>query len=298
LRGVGVVPVRDDGRPTAFQEIFVLNPEQQALQMQIRLALDVTEVFDARIELARRVDFLAEMLHSTRARALVLGISGGVDSLTAGCLSQRAVEQVRSRGADVRFVAMRLPYGSQLDEADAQACLQVIGPDELLTVDVKPAADAMLASLEAAGHAFRDDAHRDFLHGNIKARQRMIAQYAVAGARRGLVIGTDHAAESLMGFFTKFGDGAADVTPLAGLNKRRVRALAQLMGAPDSLVYKVPTADLELLKPLKPDEDAFGVTYEQIDDFLEGKDVPPEVFDIIVETWRRSAHKRALPVAP
>lgn len=276
----------------------MLNSEQQALQMQIRLALGVSEAFDASAELSRRVDFLAELLRSTGAHALVLGISGGVDSLTAGCLSQRAVEQVRTQGMDVHFVAMRLPYGTQLDEADAQACLRVIRADEVLTVDVKPASDAMLASVEAAGQTFRDAAQRDFLHGNIKARQRMIAQYAVAGARGGLVVGTDHAAESLMGFFTKFGDGAADVTPLAGLNKRRVRALAGLMGAPDSLVYKTPTADLELLKPLKPDEDAFGVTYTQIDDFLEGKDVPPEIFDIIVGTWRRSAHKRALPIAP
>lgn len=276
----------------------MLNSEQQALQMQIRLALGVSEAFDASAELSRRVDFLAELLRSTGTHALVLGISGGVDSLTAGCLSQRAVEQVRTQGMDVHFVAMRLPYGTQLDEADAQACLRVIRADEVLTVDVKPASDAMLASVEAAGQTFRDAAKRDFLHGNIKARQRMIAQYAVAGARGGLVVGTDHAAESLMGFFTKFGDGAADVTPLAGLNKRRVRALAGLMGAPDSLVYKTPTADLELLKPLKPDEDAFGVTYTQIDDFLEGKDVPPEIFDIIVGTWRRSAHKRALPIAP
>lgn len=276
----------------------MLNSEQQALQMQIRLALGVSEAFDASAELSRRVDFLAELLRSTGTHALVLGISGGVDSLTAGCLSQRAVEQVRTQGMDVHFVAMRLPYGTQLDEADAQACLRVIRADEVLTVDVKPASDAMLASVEAAGQTFRDAAQRDFLHGNIKARQRMIAQYAVAGARGGLVVGTDHAAESLMGFFTKFGDGAADVTPLAGLNKRRVRALAGLMGAPDSLVYKTPTADLELLKPLKPDEDAFGVTYTQIDDFLEGKDVPPEIFDIIVGTWRRSAHKRALPIAP
>lgn len=276
----------------------MLNSEQQALQMQIRLALGVSEAFDASAELSRRVDFLAELLRSTGTHALVLGISGGVDSLTAGCLSQRAVEQVRTQGMDVHFVAMRLPYGTQLDESDAQACLRVIRADEVLTVDVKPASDAMLASVEAAGQTFRDAAQRDFLHGNIKARQRMIAQYAVAGARGGLVVGTDHAAESLMGFFTKFGDGAADVTPLAGLNKRRVRALAGLMGAPDSLVYKTPTADLELLKPLKPDEDAFGVTYTQIDDFLEGKDVPPEIFDIIVGTWRRSAHKRALPIAP
>src|SRR3546814_462255 len=134
----------------------------------------------------------------------------------------------------------------------------------------------MLDALLAGQVQFRDAQHRDFLLGNIKARQRMIAQYAVAGAHRGLVVGTDHAAEALMGFFTKFGDGAADLTPLTGLNKRRVRALAQAMGAPDTLVMKVPTADLESLTPLKPDEDAFGVTYAEIDDFLEGKDVSRE----------------------
>jgi NAD+ synthase len=281
-----------------LRERALLTPEQKALQIQIRLALGVTDHFDAPAELARRVDFLAELLRGTGARALVLGISGGVDSLTAGCLSQRAVQRVREDGGDVRFVAMRLPYGTQLDEADAQASLRVIQPDETLIVDVRPAADAILASVQAAGQSFRDAAQQDFLHGNIKARERMIAQYAVAGARGGLVVGTDHAAEALMGFFTKFGDGAADVTPLAGLNKTRVRALAALMGAPDSLVYKTPTADLELLKPLKPDEDAFGVSYTQIDAFLEGQDVPQDVFEIIVSTWRRSAHKRALPVAP
>ncbi|MGB6009321.1 MAG: ammonia-dependent NAD(+) synthetase [Castellaniella sp.] len=268
------------------------------MQLQIRLGLGVRDAFDAAAEIEQRVDFLAELLRSTGARALVLGISGGVDSLTAGCLSQRAVQRVREQGGDARFVAMRLPYGTQLDEADAQASLQVIQPDETLTVDVRPASDAMLAAVQASGQVFRDAAQQDFLHGNIKARQRMIAQYAVAGARGGLVVGTDHAAEALMGFFTKFGDGAADVTPLAGLNKRRVRALAGAMGAPDALVLKVPTADLELLKPLKPDEDAFGVSYQQIDDFLEGRDVSPEAFEIIVGTWRRSAHKRALPIAP
>lgn len=276
----------------------MLNAEQKALQLNIRLALGVADHFDAQAELDRRVEFLVALLRTTGARALVLGISGGVDSLTAGCLSQRAVQQLRAQGGEVRFVAMRLPYGTQLDEADAQACLRVIQPDETLTVDIRPAADAMLASVLAAGQAFRDAAQQDFLHGNIKARERMIAQYAVAGARGGLVVGTDHAAESLMGFFTKFGDGAADAVPLAGLNKRRVRALAALVGAPDSLVYKVPTADLEQLRPLRPDEDAYGVTYEQIDDFLEGKDVTAQAFDVIVSTWRRSAHKRALPIGP
>ena len=269
-----------------------------AAQREIIAALHVAAVFDAAAELERRTDFLANYLRSTGLRTLVLGISGGVDSLTAGCLAQRAVEKLRTQGYDATFIAMRLPYGVQKDEDEAQSSLAVIKPDRTITVDIRPAADAMLAALKAGDLAFRDAAHEDFVLGNIKARQRMIAQFAVAGAHDGLVIGTDHAAEALMGFFTKFGDGAADVTPLTGLNKRRVRAVAALLGAPDALVYKVPTADLESLVPGKPDEDAFGVTYEQIDDFLEGKPVSAAARAVILATHRKSGHKRALPVEP
>lgn len=276
----------------------MLTPEQRAIQRDIITELCVSSVFDAKLEIERRTAFLADYLIATRQRALVLGISGGVDSLVGGCLSQRAVQAARERGHDVSFVAMRLPYGEQRDETDAQACLDVIKPDQTVTVNIKPASDAMLASVLDAEVVFRDAVHQDFLLGNIKARQRMIAQYAVAGAHGGLVVGTDHAAEALMGFFTKFGDGAADLTPLTGLSKRRVRALAQAMGAPDALVFKVPTADLESLSPLKPDEDAFGVTYGEIDDFLEGKDVLPSSYEVILRTYRNSAHKRSLPVFP
>jgi NAD+ synthase len=126
----------------------------------------------------------------------------------------------------------------------------------------------------------------------------MTAQFALAGATRGPVIGTDHAAEALMGFFTKFGDGAADVIPLSGLNKRRVRALAAHLGAPHEMVAKVPTADLENLVPLRPDEDAYGVTYDQIDDFLEGRQVDDSAYRRILHLYSTTAHKRALPVAP
>src|SRR5690606_12589542 len=140
----------------------------------------------------------------------VLGISGGVDSLAAGCLAQRAVERVRQQGHQAQFIAMRLPYGTQKDEDEAQASLRIIQPDMTVTVNIKSAADGMLQAIKAGDVAFRDPHHEDFQMGNIKARQRMIAQYAVAGAHGGLVIGTDHAAEALMGFFTKFGDGAAD----------------------------------------------------------------------------------------
>ncbi|MFF8592421.1 ammonia-dependent NAD(+) synthetase [Streptomyces sp. NPDC015220] len=268
------------------------------LQQEIARDLQVSEAFEAEQEIERRVAFLADRLTSTGLRSLVLGISGGVDSTTAGRLCQLAVERVRAAGQEATFFAMRLPYGVQADEKDARLALDFIRPDQVLTVDVKPASDAALEAVLAGDTVFRDAHHQDFVHGNIKARQRMIAQYAVAGAHDGLVVGTDHAAEAVSGFFTKFGDGAADVVPLTGLTKRRVRAVAQALGAPAELVGKVPTADLETLKPGLPDEEALGVTYDDIDDFLEGEPVGEAAYEAIVRRYRLTEHKRQLPIAP
>ncbi|MEU2875204.1 ammonia-dependent NAD(+) synthetase [Streptomyces sp. NPDC007070] len=269
-----------------------------SLQQEIARDLQVSASFDAEQEIERRVAFLADRLIATGLRSLVLGISGGVDSTTAGRLCQLAVERVRDTGREATFFAMRLPYGVQADEKDAQRALDFIRADRVLTVDVRPASDAALDAVLAGGAVFRDPKHQDFLHGNIKARQRMIVQYAVAGAHDGLVVGTDHAAEAVSGFFTKHGDGAADVVPLTGLTKRRVRAVAQALGAPAELVGKTPTADLETLDPGKPDEDALGVTYDDIDDFLEGKPVAEAAFEAIVRRYRLTEHKRQLPIAP
>ena len=103
--------------------------------------------------------------------------------------------------------------------------------------------------------------------------------------------------ETSWGRSNKFGDGAADLLPLAGLNKRRVRAIASYLGAPAKLIGKVPTADLDDGAPLRPDEDVYGVTYDQIDDFLEGKAVNQAVAGTIASAYRATAHKRTLPVA-
>ncbi|HYF41043.1 MAG TPA: ammonia-dependent NAD(+) synthetase [Ramlibacter sp.] len=263
----------------------------------IAAELFVAPSFDAAAEAERRIAFIADYLAGSGLQSLVLGISGGIDSTTAGRLCQLAVERLRAAGRQARFIAMRLPYGQQRDEADAQMALQFIQPDETITTDIRPAAEGLLASLKT-GLTFESPAQQDFVFGNIKARQRMVAQYAVAGARRGLVVGTDHAAEAVMGFFTKFGDGACDIAPLTGLVKRRVRAIASHLGAPQALVHKVPTADLEELRPQLPDETAYGVTYEQIDDFLEGKPVAPEAVEVIRRFYTASMHKRELPVHP
>ncbi|KOX14105.1 NAD synthetase [Nocardiopsis sp. NRRL B-16309] len=271
-----------------------MSPARREIIRDLRVAAG----FDARAEIERRVAFLAERLTTTGAAALVLGISGGVDSLTAGRLCRLAVDRAAEAGHTAEYVAMRLPYGVQKDEEDAARSVEFSAPDRCLTVDVKPATDAMAASVAESGMAYGGPAAEDFVIGNVKARQRMIAQYAVAGGLGGLVVGTDHAAEAVTGFFTKYGDGGVDVVPLTGLTKRRVRALAAELGAPEDLVRKVPTADLETLAPQKPDEEALGLTYDRIDDFLEGLPVSEHVEATLVGRYRATAHKRAVPTAP
>ncbi|MER8104162.1 ammonia-dependent NAD(+) synthetase [Kitasatospora sp. NPDC094016] len=273
-------------------------PLSADLQREIARTLRVAPVPSPEREAERRADFLADQLRAAGARTLVLGISGGVDSTTAGRLCQLAVDRLRAAGHPAEFCAMRLPYGTQADEADARRALDFIRPDRTLTVDIRPATDAALDALTSAGLAFADRSHEDFVRGNVKARQRMVAQYAVAGATGGLVVGTDHAAEAAVGFFTKYGDGAADVMPLDGLTKRQVRSLAEALGAPVDLVHKTPTADLENLAPGRPDEDALGVPYEALDDFLEERPVSEEVFRTVLGHYRRTEHKRRPPATP
>ncbi|XVX19548.1 ammonia-dependent NAD(+) synthetase [Actinomycetota bacterium] len=270
------------------------------IQQEIIEELEVIdpETWDVAKETERRVAFLADYLHRTKTKGLVLGISGGVDSTTGGRLCQLACERVREQGGDARFVAMRLPYQVQKDEADAQVAIEFIRADEVATVNVGPATDAMWDAVMSVDAVPDESQLTDFVKGNVKARMRMIAQYTVAGARGMLVVGTDQAAEAVVGFYTKFGDGGADVLPLAGLPKRRVKEIAAHLGAPEQLVTKVPTADLETDKPLQPDEKALGVAYADVDDYLEGKDVPAEAEETILSWHRRTAHKRALPVTP
>jgi NAD+ synthase len=274
----------------------------QAVQLEIAKELKVQAPFanqgELETEVARRIQFIKNCLQNARLKVLVLGISGGVDSLTAGLMAQRAVKELRESTGDnaYQFIAVRLPYHIQHDEHEATASVDFINPDERHTVDIAPSVKGLVEQVKA--FEGQSDAAVDFVKGNIKARTRMVAQYTIAGVRGGLVIGTDHAAEAVMGFFTKFGDGACDLAPLSGLVKNQVRAIARHFGAPEFLVEKIPTADLEDLVPGKPDEASHGVTYAEIDAFLHGQPLRQEAFDIIVNTYRKTQHKRDLPYAP
>ena len=264
------------------------------LQETIIQQVGVNPVIDPEEEIRKSIDFLKDYLkkHSF-LKTYVLGISGGQDSTLAGRLAQLAIEEMRAETGDAsyQFIAVRLPYGVQADEDDAQRALAFIQPDVSLVVNIKESADAMTKAVKATGATVSD-----FNKGNIKARSRMIAQYALAGSYKGAVVGTDHAAENVTAFFTKFGDGGADILPLYRLNKRQGKQLLAALGADSALYEKVPTADLEEEKPGIADEVALGVTYNEIDDYLEGKTISDQAKARIESWWHKGEHKRHLPI--
>ncbi|MDN7246524.1 ammonia-dependent NAD(+) synthetase [Planococcus shenhongbingii] len=264
------------------------------LQKKIIEELKVQPSINPKEEIGRTVSFLKEYLaHHSFLKGYVLGISGGQDSTLVGKLAQMAVDELNGEAGEEKysFYAVRLPYGEQFDEHDAQDAVDFINPTKIYTVNIKEAVDASKRALDAVGIELTD-----FAKGNEKARERMKVQFSIAATHNAVVLGTDHAAEAITGFYTKFGDGAADVTPLFRLNKRQGRAILKELGAPEHLYMKIPTADLEEDKPAIPDEVALGLTYDMIDDYLEGKKIPEDAQEKLEDYYLRSQHKRHLPV--
>lgn len=233
-------------------------------------------------------DFMRDYLKVSKAKGFVLGVSGGQDSTLCGKLAQLVIDNIGC----CELIALRLPYGVQADEEDAKAALDFISPSRVFTYNIKPEVDKIVENYE---NTFGKKMS-DFAKGNVKARARMVIQYAVAGENNLLVLGTDHAAEAITGFYTKYGDGAADLCPLAGLTKRQGKDLLVELNCPQHLYQKVPAADLEDNKPLLPDEEALGLSYNDIDDYLELKNVLPEVVEKIESFYDRTKHKRNMPV--
>lgn len=265
--------------------------------------MKVLSEIDVAFEIRRRVDFIKSTLTNSGLKTLVLGISGGVDSSTCGRLAQLAVNELNDASSsksnntnEYRFIAVRLPYGVQADEDEAQLALDFIQPSHCLTTNVLDGVNGIhkevISALSNANLLTASDGQIDFSKGNVKARARMVSQYHIAGILGALVLGTDHSAENITGFFTKWGDGACDLAPLFGLSKRQVRMLANYLGAPTILVEKAPTADLEDLEPGKTDEDTLGISYDQLDDFLEGKSVSSQISQHIINIYQKTQHKR------
>ncbi|CQR71915.1 NH(3)-dependent NAD(+) synthetase [Sporomusa ovata DSM 2662] len=175
-------------------------------------------------EIYERVEFLRSFLRKTGLNGFVLGLSGGQDSTLVGKLAQMAVSL-----EEKSFVAMMLPYGVQKDVEDVELAIDYINPDEVFKFDIKPIVDALCIEYEQATGEPLIDYHK----GNVKARIRMVVQYAVAGMKQLAVLGTDHASENCTRFYTKFGDGAADVLPIFGLTKFQGAELLKTLDSPE-----------------------------------------------------------------
>ncbi len=206
------------------------------LQKRIIAELKAQPVIDPQEEIRKSVDFLkAYARKNAFLTGFVLGISGGQDSTLVGKLAQLAVDELnREKGEErYKFIAVRLPYGTQFDEDDCQDALDFIGPTLIYTVNIKEAVDASERNLTAAGVTLTD-----YAKGNEKARERMKVQYSIAAMHDCVVLGSDHAAEAITGFYTKFGDGGADLMPIFRLNKRQGKQLLKELGCPSTFTQK------------------------------------------------------------
>lgn len=277
--------------------------EYEAVKQEIlsKWSVTPTENFNVKEAIRGRVNHLKNFLRKTGQKGYVLGISGGVDSSTVGRLAQIAVEELRAEGYEAKFIAMRLPAGVQFDEDDAQKALQFINPDMTLTVNVGEASkiitEQSVMELNKNG-IFISEKDKDFHRGNCKARIRLAVQMMICGMNEFLCIGTDSSPEAIMGFFTKFGDGSADLIILnsengKGVNKRQIRLMAKELGAPESVYNKTPTADLLDQNPGMDDATGMNISeYDVLDDFVEGKFCPPKDEAVIVNTYNKTRHKR------
>lgn len=264
------------------------------LQKKIIEELKVLPEIDPATEVRRSVDFLKAYAKKHEfVKGFVIALSGGQDSTLTGKLVQIAVDELNEEVGSQKYstIAVRLPYGVQQDEQDCEDAIQFIKPTKVIRVNIKPAVDASVKSLEEAGIVLSD-----FAKGNEKARERMKVQYSIAAMESAVVVGTDHAAEAVTGFYTKYGDGGVDIVPIWRLNKRQGKQILDYLGCPKHLYLKTPTADLEDNRPALPDEVALGVTYEQIDDYLEGKEVSEEAREKIENHYLRTQHKRYMPI--
>ena len=261
------------------------------LQREIIAKLGVKPSIDPDEEIARRVAFLKEKVLEAGASGLLIAISGGVDSAVAAGLCKRATDELAAEtGRPYITVGLFQPYGEQPDIADAYAVAEAFGLKYTAETNIQDAVDEIALEAEYALKKLGFPRHLNKgSKGNVKARTRMVVQYALANELNLLVVGTDHASEALTGFFTKWGDGAVDVTPLSTLNKRQIRQIARRLGVPQQVIDKAPTAGLW---EGQTDEGELGVSYEDNSDYLEGKEIDPKAKEILERHYLRTEHKR------
>ena len=221
--------------------------------------------------------FLKDYWANTHMDGYVLGLSGGVDSSLVAALTKKAV------GKD-KLMCIMMPIDSHED--DLKDALELAKSLDLnyKVVDASSSFHDLVKLLKEQGEEY----DRATL-SNLKVRIRMCILYAYAQAHRCLVLGTDNMDERYTGYFTKWGDGAADLLPIVYLTKGEVVEASKILGVPTRLAERTPSAGLF---EGQTDEKEMGVTYKDLDDYLLGKKVSKEAEERILRLHRISQHKR------
>lgn len=232
------------------------------------------------------VAWLQEQVKGSGTKGILVGLSGGIDSSVVAFLLKKAFPE--------NSLGVILPCKSQSRDAeDAYELAKAVGIKHF-EINLSDAHQNLLKGIDEAfeGAVYENDQLTD---ANLRARLRMTTLYGVANKLGYLVAGTDNAAELLTGYFTKYGDGGVDILPIAHLTKGEVYEWAKHLGVPASIIERPPSAGLW---EGQTDEIEMGTTYNMIDAYLEGKEVPEKDKAIIEGLNRRSEHKRNMPPAP
>lgn len=261
------------------------------LQEQIIKSLGVKPNIDVDEEIRRRVDFLKTHVIDAHSKGLLIAISGGLDSAVVAGLCKIATDELtEEKGRTYETLGVFQPYGTQSDIADSYAVAEAFQLAQKVETNIEDAVDEIALEVEYALRALGDYRHVSIPgKGNIKARTRMVVQYALAFERNLLVVGTDHASEAISGFFTKYGDGAVDINPIGSLHKHQVRMLGEKLGVPQAILDKVPTAGLW---EGQTDEGEMGVSYDDNCAYLEGQKIDPKAQEKLENFYLKTEHKR------
>jgi NAD+ synthase len=225
------------------------------------------------------VDWIKDTVKSAGAKGVVLGLSGGIDSAVVAAASKKAFP-------DTTLGIIMPCHSNPQDEKDAVLLAERLDI-KYIKVELDSVFDTFLQALGSKGDESR------LTVANIKPRLRMTTLYYNASLNNYLVAGTGNKSEFTVGYFTKYGDSGVDMLPIVSFVKEEVYALARHFNVPEEIILKAPSAGLW---ENQTDESEMGITYKELDGYILTGEADDRVKNVVDELYRKSSHKRKLPV--